>query len=156
MSVKLIAVGRNMPTWVNTAFTDYAKRLPSEFKLELIELKAEHRGKNDSIPAIIKRESENLMAAIPSDHYTIALDERGQQWSTHELAERLNDFRLQSRKICLLVGGPDGLSDQCRQQADSLWSLSKLTLPHPLVRVIIAEQLYRAWSILCKHPYHRD
>lgn len=156
MSIKLLAVGRNMPDWVNTAYHDYAKRLPAELKLELTEIKAEHRGKNDSIPGIIKRESEHLMNAIPADHYVIVLDERGQQWSTQDLAQRLKDLRLQSRKICLLIGGPDGLSESCRERADSLWALSKLTLPHPLVRVIIAEQLYRAWSILCKHPYHRD
>ena len=88
-----------MPDWVDTAFNEYAKRLPAEFKLELTEIKAEHRGKNDSIPAIIKRESDNLMQAIPPDHYTIVLDERGQQWSTHELAQRLENFRLQSRKL---------------------------------------------------------
>ncbi|MDQ2994927.1 MAG: 23S rRNA (pseudouridine(1915)-N(3))-methyltransferase RlmH [Pseudomonadota bacterium] len=156
MSVKLIAVGRNMPDWVNTAFSDYVKRLPSDFKLELTEIKAEHRGKSEAIAPIIQREGEKLLAAVPSGHITIALDERGQQWSTQELANRLHAYRLDSRKICLLIGGPDGLSDQCREQADSIWSLSKLTLPHPLVRVMIAEQIYRAWSILNHHPYHRD
>lgn len=155
MAVKLLAVGRNMPQWVDDAFHDYAKRLPAEYALDLIEIRPEPRGKNDNIPKIIDREGEKILNAVPDQHTVIALDERGTSWNTLQLAAQLKRWREDQLKICLVVGGPDGLSDACRQKAQQIWSLSPLTLPHPLVRVIIAEQLYRAWSILTHHPYHR-
>lgn len=155
MAVKLIAVGRNMPEWVNTAFADYAKRLPPEFALELVEIRPENRSKNDNIAKIIEREGEKLLAAVPPQHTLIALDERGSAWNTPQLAKQLQAWREEQAKLCLIIGGPDGLSAACRQRANYTWSLSALTLPHPLVRVIIAEQIYRAWSILTHHPYHR-
>jgi len=155
MAIKLLAVGRNMPTWVTQAYQDYAKRLPSEFALDLVEIKPENRSKNDNIPKIIEIEGTKLLNAIPPQHTVITLDERGVSWSTQQLATRLQDWREEQRKVCFIIGGPDGLSDACRERADTIWSLSALTLPHPLVRVIIAEQIYRAWSILTNHPYHR-
>lgn len=155
MAIKLLAVGRNMPDWVNESFADYVKRLPPEFALELVEIRPENRGKNDNISKIIEREGEKLLAAVPAQHTVIALDERGTAWNTPQLAKHLQSWREEQVKLCLMIGGPDGLSEACRQRANYTWSLSALTLPHPLVRVIIAEQIYRAWSILTNHPYHR-
>ncbi len=155
MAIKLLAVGRNMPAWVSQAYQDYAKRLPPEFALDLQEIKPEIRSKNDNISKIIEIEGGKLLSAIPVQHTVIALDERGVSWSTQQLASQLQQWREDQRKLCLMIGGPDGLSQACRERADTLWSLSPLTLPHPLVRVIIAEQIYRAWSILTHHPYHR-
>ncbi len=155
MAIKLLAVGRNMPAWVNHAFQDYAKRLPPEFALELLEIKPENRSKNDNIAKVIEIEGTKLLSAIPPKHTVVALDERGVSWNTQQLADQLQHWRENQQKLCLMIGGPDGLSDTCRQKADQLWSLSALTLPHPLVRVIIAEQIYRAWSLLTNHPYHR-
>jgi 23S rRNA (pseudouridine1915-N3)-methyltransferase len=155
MAIKLLAVGRNMPEWVNQAYADYAKRLPPEFSLDLREIRPENRGKNDNIPKIIEAEGKKILAAIPPQHKLIVLDQRGKAWNTDQLAEHLKHWREEQVKLCLIIGGPDGLSEACRQKADYTWSLSSLTLPHPLVRVIIAEQIYRAWSILTHHPYHR-
>jgi 23S rRNA (pseudouridine1915-N3)-methyltransferase len=155
MAIKLLAVGRHMPAWVNEAFDDYAKRLPPEFSLELLEIRPENRGKNDNIAKIVEREGEKLLNAVPPQHTLIALDERGTAWNTQQLAKQLKTWREEQHKLCLIICGPDGLSETCRQKAHQLWSLSPLTLPHPLVRVIIAEQIYRAWSILSNHPYHR-
>ena len=155
MGVKCVAVGRNMPTWVNQAFADYNKRLPPELAIDMIEIRPEYRGEPGASPQLIEKEGQKILAAIPPHHRVIALDERGKAWNTLQLAEELKNWRENQDKICLLIGGPDGLSDACRQRADRLWSLSPLTLPHPLVRVIIVEQIYRAWSILTHHPYHR-
>lgn len=155
MAIKLLAVGRNMPAWVTQAYQDYAKRLPPEFALDLVEIKPENRSKNDNIPKIIEIEGGKLLNAIPAQHTVITLDERGVSWNTQQLATQLQQWREDQRKLCFIIGGPDGLSTACRERADTLWSLSALTLPHPLVRVIIAEQIYRAWSILTNHPYHR-
>ncbi len=155
MAIKVLAVGRNMPNWVDEAFQDYAKRLPSDYALNLVEIRPEPRGKNENIPKIIEREGEKLLDAIPEHHTVIVLDERGTAWNTQQLAKQLKTWREEQLKMCLVIGGPDGLSDACRKRAHSIWSLSPLTLPHPLVRVIIAEQIYRAWSILNNHPYHR-
>ncbi len=155
MAVKLIAVGRNMPDWVNEAFHDYVKRLPAEYAIDILEVRPEIRGKNENIAKIIEREGEKILKAVPDQYTIIALDERGTPWNTQQLATQLKQWREEQKKICLVIGGPDGLSDACRQRAHQIWSLSPLTLPHPLVRVIIAEQIYRAWSILTHHPYHR-
>ncbi|MBX9587461.1 MAG: 23S rRNA (pseudouridine(1915)-N(3))-methyltransferase RlmH [Gammaproteobacteria bacterium] len=155
MAIKLLAVGRNMPNWVNEAFQDYVKRLPTEYAIDILEIRPEVRGKNENIAKIIEREGEKILKAVPDQHVIIALDERGTSWNTQQLATQLKRWREEQMKICLIIGGPDGLSDACRQRAQQIWSLSPLTLPHPLVRVIIAEQIYRAWSILTNHPYHR-
>jgi 23S rRNA (pseudouridine1915-N3)-methyltransferase len=155
MRVHLLAVGRRMPAWVEAAYSEYARRLPPECRLELREISPGQRGKNADTARAIADESARLLAAIPKDARVLALDERGAQWSSQELASRLGDWMRGGRDVALLVGGPDGLAPQCLARAESKWSLSKLTLPHPLVRVLLAEQLYRAWSILARHPYHR-
>lgn len=155
MKIHLLAIGVRMPDWVKTAYAEYAVRLPRECMLNLLEIAAGQRGPHADVARIVRTEGERLLAAVPTGSRLIALDERGQQWSTAELAERLAGWLREGRDLSLLVGGPDGLDAACRNRAEGLWSLSRLTLPHPLVRVVVAEQLYRAWSLLHHHPYHR-
>ncbi len=144
-----------MPAWVETGFKDYAKRLPRDFSVEVVELPLGPRGKNASIEKAIAKESAAMLAAIPDGDKVIALDVKGKPWSTEQLSEKLADWRMDGNNYSLLIGGPDGLSAECLQRADVRWSLSALTLPHPLVRIVLIEQLYRAWTILNNHPYHK-
>ena len=155
MKVRLIAVGTKMPDWVQTGINEYAKRLGNELKLETVEIPLGHRGKNTDINKAIANESKQMLDAVGADDWVVALDERGAMWDTQALAGHMADWRMEGRTISLLVGGPDGLSDPCRQRAQQTWSLSRLTFPHPVVRIILAEQLYRAVSVLKGHPYHR-
>ncbi|PIE82988.1 MAG: 23S rRNA (pseudouridine(1915)-N(3))-methyltransferase RlmH [Candidatus Contendobacter odensis] len=155
MKIHLLAVGRRMPAWVQTAYTDYTERLSRECTLHLIEIPAAKRGNHPGLARLIHAEGVRLLNAVPTGSRIIALDERGQEWSTAQLAKKLSSWLNDGRNPCLLVGGPDGLAPDCRERAECCWSLSKLTLPHPLVRVVIAEQIYRAWSLLHNHPYHR-
>jgi 23S rRNA (pseudouridine1915-N3)-methyltransferase len=144
-----------MPGWVETAYLEYAQRMPRECSLHLVEIEPGHRGKGAS-PAVARRaEGDRLLSAIPKGAQVWALDQRGKSMSTENLAQALAGWMDDGRDVALLVGGPEGLADACRQRADRLWSLSPLTFPHPLVRVLLAEQIYRAWSILKGHPYHR-
>lgn len=144
-----------MPAWVEEGFAEYARRLPPEVALRLVEIPAVSGAKKDGRARILQREAERLLAAIPGQALTLALDVSGQLWTTEELARRLSAWMGTGRDVALLVGGPEGLAPACLELASERWSLSRLTFPHPLVRVIVAEQLYRAWSILRKHPYHR-
>lgn len=144
-----------MPTWVTQAYTEYASRLTGSVVLELKAIAAEKRGKKASIDKLCELESNKLISAIPKGDYVIALDVQGKSWSTEQLAGQMEGWMMSGRNISLLVGGPEGMSTRCRQRADQLWSLSALTFPHPLVRVVLSEQLYRAWSITQNHPYHR-
>ncbi|WP_353411243.1 23S rRNA (pseudouridine(1915)-N(3))-methyltransferase RlmH [Pseudoteredinibacter isoporae] len=155
MRTRIIAVGTKMPAWVETGFKDYAKRLPRDFPVEVVELPLGPRGKNASIEKAIAKESEAMLAAIPEGDKVIALDVKGKPWSTEQLAGKLAHWRMEGDNYSLLIGGPDGLSAECLQRADARWSLSALTLPHPLVRIVLIEQLYRAWTILNNHPYHK-
>ncbi|MFO1425056.1 MAG: 23S rRNA (pseudouridine(1915)-N(3))-methyltransferase RlmH [Candidatus Competibacteraceae bacterium] len=155
MKIHLLAVGVRMPEWVEKGYAEYAGRLPRECALRLLEIPPGRRGSHADVARIVHAEGERLLAAVPAGSRVIALDERGQQWSTVELAGRLAGWLGEGRDVSLLVGGPDGLDADCRARADALWSLSRLTLPHPLVRVVVAEQIYRAWSLLRNHPYHR-
>jgi len=155
MIIRILAVGTRMPSWVMEGFQDYAKRFTSGCTLQLCEMPAEKRAKNADIPRIIERESEKLLAAIKPDHHVIALDVKGRAFSTDELATELKHWQTDGRHVDFLIGGPDGLSSTCLQTAHEKWSLSPLTLPHPLVRILLAEQLYRAFSLLQNHPYHR-
>ena len=155
MKIHLLAVGTRMPDWVKTGYAKYAGRMPRECALNLIEIPVGPRGQHPDIARIVRVESERLLAAVPSGSRLVALDERGQESSTVELAGQLAGWLREGRDVSLLVGGPDGLDAACRDRAERLWSLSRLTLPHPLVRVVVAEQLYRAWSLLHNHPYHR-
>lgn len=155
MKVKLIAVGTKMPNWVEQGYQEYAKRLPREFSLELVEIPPGNRGKNADIERAIRKEGELMMAKIhPSDH-VVALEVLGKPWSTEQLAEQAERWKMSGQDVALLVGGPEGLAQECKQRANQQWSLSPLTLPHPMVRIILSEQIYRAWSLLQGHPYHR-
>ncbi len=155
MNILLISIGNRMPRWVQDGYAEYAKRLPVECSLQLLELPLARRGKGVDLARALRDEGERMLKALPRDSLVVALEVNGKAWSTEQLSTKLNDWMGGGRDVTLLLGGPDGLAASCRQRADLLWSLSPLTLPHPLVRVLVAEQLYRAWSILRNHPYHR-
>jgi 23S rRNA (pseudouridine1915-N3)-methyltransferase len=155
MRILLLAVGQKMPAWIEQGYQEYAQRMPAEARLELKEIAPGKRGKNADIKRIIEDEGQRLIAAIPRSAHIVVLDVEGRGHSTEQLAQRMDDWMHSGQEICLLVGGPEGLSAECRALAHEKWSLSPLTFPHPLVRVILAEQLYRAWSVLRNHPYHR-
>ncbi|MEB4589373.1 23S rRNA (pseudouridine(1915)-N(3))-methyltransferase RlmH [Candidatus Thiothrix sp. Deng01] len=155
MRIQLLAIGSKMPGWVNEGTQEYASRMPPHCPLLIREIAAEKRTKNSDLQRIRQLEGEKLLAAVPSGDLVVALDVRGRQWPTEELARQLDKWMMSGRDVSLLVGGPEGLSQGCLQRAEQSWSLSLLTFPHPLVRVIVSEQLFRAWSILANHPYHR-
>ena len=155
MRIRLIAAGTRMPDWVEAGFADYAQRLPRELQLELAEIAIPARGKNADIARLRQAEGEKMLKAAGADARVIALDLRGRMLDTADLAHAVRQWQLDGRDCCLLIGGPDGLSPACLARAESSWSLSRLTFPHALVRVMVAEQLYRAWSVLAGHPYHR-
>ena len=143
-----------MPAWVTVACTEYGKRLPRNW-LKIIEIPLGTRHHAKSVNTAIAREGEQLLAAINERDKVIALEVKGTPWSTQELSEQLASWQMQGNNISLLIGGPNGLSSKCLAQTQQQWSLSPLTLPHPLVRIVLVEQLYRAWSILRNHPYHK-
>ncbi len=155
MRLSIVAVGSKMPAWVEQGVQDYAVRMPRELKLQWREIPLAKRGKDNNAQLLCRREGEQILKAVPEGDKVIALDVLGVSWSTEELARKLNDWQMSGHNYSLLIGGPDGLSPQCLARASQQWSLSKLTLPHTLVRVLLAEQLYRAWTITVKHPYHR-
>lgn len=144
-----------MPAWVMDGFNEYAKRMPPELRVDVVELPLGHRSKSQSPRKAIAQEGIAMMKAIPDGDTVIALDMRGKAWSTEKLASQLTDWQQSGRNCSLLIGGPDGLAKECIERANQSWSLSSLTLPHPLVRIILMEQLYRAWSINAGHPYHK-
>jgi 23S rRNA (pseudouridine1915-N3)-methyltransferase len=159
MRVRLLSVGRRMPHWVHEGFREYARRLPTECALELTEIEPGRRPRGSASAAELERirndEGERLLRIVAPRDRIIALDVRGTPWSTEQLADALAGWMRDGRDPVLLVGGADGLSDECLRRAERRWSLSPLTFPHQLVRVILAEQLYRAWSLINRHPYHR-
>jgi len=155
VKLQLIAVGGRMPGWVDQGYQEYARRMPRECQLMLREIPARPRGKHAAIEPLLKREAEQILAAIPRGHGVIALDVNGKAWNTEQLSRQLADWMASGRDYSLLIGGAEGLHSDCLARADLRWSLSPLTFPHPLVRVIVAEQLYRAWTLLRHHPYHR-
>ncbi len=155
MQINLIAMGQKMPHWVNEAYADYAKRLPTHFALHLIELPSKKRLKNSPIGPILAEEARLIEKAIPPLQEVIALDRLGKNISTQELANHLQTYQDRNQSMSLIIGGPEGLDATLLKKADKIWSLSALTLPHPLVRVLVAEQIYRAFTILTNHPYHR-
>jgi 23S rRNA (pseudouridine1915-N3)-methyltransferase len=153
--IQLVCVGNKMPGWVSAGYAEYAKRMPRECELKLREIAPGQRGKNAGPARAIAEEGEKMQAAIPAGDRVVALDLSGTEWSTPELSTALARWLADGRNVSLLVGGPDGLAPPCLAQADERWRLSALTFPHPLVRIVLAEQLYRAWSLLHNHPYHR-
>jgi len=144
-----------MPAWVETGCDEYRKRLQGAFTLKLIEIPLAHRSKSADSAKAIRDESTALLAAIPAQDTLIALDLRGKHWSTEDLSRKMAQWRMDGKNLSFLIGGPDGFDERCMQRAQECWALSALTLPHPLVRVVLYEQLYRAWSLLNNHPYHR-
>ena len=144
-----------MPDWVEKACTEYMKRMPREASVDIIEIKPDKRasGKNSSV--VQEAEAARILEAVGKD-LLVVLDERGQEVTTHQLAQRMETWLSSGRDIALVIGGADGLDPMLKQKADWLWSLSKLTLPHGMVRVILTEQLYRAWTVIQNHPYHRE
>ncbi len=156
MIIYLVAVGTNMPQWVKTGFEEYAGRLRNDVELKLIEIPALARKKNADIKKISKEEGEKLLKAIPKNCFIVGLDVIGKEMTTPELSKRLENWMQLGQDVALLVGGPEGFSPEVKALFQQSISLSKLTLPHPMVRVIIAEQLFRAWSIINNHPYHRE
>ena len=155
MRLLVVAVGQRVPDWAQTAWDDYAKRLPPELKLELKAVKTEPRG-SKTIATLMAAERERIEAAIPKGARVVALDERGTTLTTNALAARLKAWPLENDAVALVIGGPDGLDPAFRQAAHERIRLSDLTLPHAMVRVLLVEQLYRAWSINAGHPYHRE
>jgi len=153
--LRIIAIGTKMPDWVDDGCNEYLKRLPSALNLEIIELPLGQRGKGADINRAIQREGEAMLKAIGEQDHVIALDVLGKPWSTGQLAEKLQQWQLSGDNFSLLIGGPDGLAPECLKRANSKWSLSALTLPHPLVRILLVEQIYRAGTINSGHPYHR-
>lgn len=155
MRVRLLAVGTRMPDWVTRGVEEYRKRLPRDFALEIEEISPGARGKNADTRRAMALEAERLRARLKGDEHRVALEVGGKAWSTEQLAEQAERWRFEGRDVALLVGGPEGLDPSLSAQADQRWSLSPLTLPHPLVRILLAEQLYRAWTLMVGHPYHR-
>ncbi|MCL5041739.1 MAG: 23S rRNA (pseudouridine(1915)-N(3))-methyltransferase RlmH [Gammaproteobacteria bacterium] len=155
MRIRLISVASRMPRWVEQGYQEYAKRMPPELPLELVEIPLSNRGKNADVARLMKREGEQMLAATQPGERIVTLEVNGREWSTETLAEQLDNWRLDARTVNLMVGGPEGLAEPVRQASEQRWSLSPLTLPHPLVRILLAEQLYRAWTILNRHPYHK-
>lgn len=150
----VVAVGHRMPPWIDAGFAEYAGRMPRAMKLELIALKPAPR--SGGARRAIDSEGARILAAVPTGCAIIALDERGAAFTTAELAQRLQRWRQSGRNIAFLIGGADGLAEGVKKSSDAVWSLSRLTLPHGMARVLLAEQLYRAASILHNHPYHRE
>ena len=145
-----------MPSWVVEGYREYTKRLPRECSLQLVEIPPAKRHKSLSAKQARQQEGQAILAALPKDCSVVALDVRGKPWSTETLAAQLDNWLVSGRDVALLVGGPDGLSDACLERADQRWSMSMLNYQHPLVRIVLAEQLYRAWTITTGHPYHRS
>ncbi len=155
MKLTLLAVGQKMPQWVSDGYQEYARRLPRDCSLNLIEIAPAKRGKTSQPQQWMQEESKRILSHIDTSDHVVALDVVGKSWNTPELADNLATWQQQGSDVSLLIGGPDGLDPACLKRANQRWSLSPLTLPHPLVRVLLAEQLYRAWTILQNHPYHR-
>jgi 23S rRNA (pseudouridine1915-N3)-methyltransferase len=156
MRIAVISASNRQPDWVQAGFHNYARRLRGRCAVTLTEIPLARRAKTASSAQLRAREGERMLAAVPRDAHVVALDETGHAWNTGELKERLRRWIEAGRPVALLLGGPDGLAADCLDRAAERWSLSPLTLPHGLVRIVVAEALYRAFSLLENHPYHRD
>jgi 23S rRNA (pseudouridine1915-N3)-methyltransferase len=156
MLIRLLAVGTRMPGWVSEAVAEYARRMPAEIRVEWREIRAEPRSGTGDPARWMAREGERIRAALPPNAWVVALDEHGKNLDTRAFALRLQSWQREARPVAMLIGGPDGLDPGLKSEARESIRLSSLTLAHPLVRVVLAEQLYRAWSLLAHHPYHRE
>jgi len=155
LKLRILSVGHKMPDWVESACSEYLKRMPREASVEIIEIKPDKRASGKNAEVVQEAEAKRILEAAGKD-YLIALDERGQEVTTVQLAARMETWLTSGRDIALVIGGADGLHASVKSRADWLWGLSKLTLPHGMVRVLLAEQLYRAWTVIQHHPYHRE
>ena len=155
MEIHLLAIGTRMPGWIDEGFEEYSRRLGRDCRLVLKALPSPRKSKSQDSAGVKQQEGELLLAAIPDDAYTIALDEHGKMHDTVAISRKLGDWFEQYRRVAVLIGGADGLSAECLAACKERWSLSRMTFPHSLVRVIVAEQIYRAYSVLNNHPYHR-
>jgi len=156
MHIRLIAIGDRQPPWVDDAFGAYSGRFPREWKFRLDSIATARRTKNDKSNQAMVAESEQLLAKLKPNEQVVLLDERGKQLTSQLLADSVGNWQADGRDLSFVIGGPDGVSDECRSRADFIWSLSSLTLPHGLARVLYVEQMYRAWSLQMGHPYHRE
>lgn len=157
MKINLIAVGKKMPGWVEQGSQEYQKRLPRNFDLVITEVPLAKRTRaTTDVARLCDTEGKALLNAVSPGQYVIALDVKGKALSTEAMAGRMQMLMEEGRDVAMLVGGPDGLAPQCLEKADEIWSLSALTMPHTIVRIVVAEQIYRVWSVLAGHPYHRD
>jgi 23S rRNA (pseudouridine1915-N3)-methyltransferase len=155
MNLRVVALGHRMPAWVTAGWDEYARRLPREFALELVALKPESRESGKPVARLLAAEAVRIAAACKGA-LTVALDERGRAWTTRDLADRIARWRDDARDVAFVIGSADGLADAVKRDAQAVVAMSAMTLPHALVRVLLAEQLYRATSLLAGHPYHRD
>ena len=156
MKLIIVAVGHKMPDWITTAFNEYAKRMPREAKLELLEIKPEPRSAGKTTAQIMEAEARRILAVLPKNCRHIALDEHGAQHTTRQFAAHMQDWMSAGQDVAFIIGGADGLHESVKQIAHQLLAMSTFTLPHALVRVLLAEQLYRAHSLMHNHPYHRE
>ena len=156
MKLFIVTVGHKMPDWITTGYNEYAKRMPREAKIELLEIKPEPRTTGKNTLQIMEAEAQRILNALPANCRKIALDERGATPTTKQLAAQLKDWMGEGRDVAFIIGGADGLHDSVKQASGQLMSLSAFTLPHAFVRVLLAEQLYRAHSLMHNHPYHRE
>lgn len=155
MHIRLLAVGDRQPAWVDDAFGIYSDRFPREWKFRLDTIATVRRSKNDKSRQAMDSEGEKILGKLNAGELVVLLDERGKQFTSKGLATKLAEWQSDGRDLCFVIGGPDGVPDACRRNAHFTWSLSELTLPHGMARVLLAEQLYRAWSLQSGHPYHR-
>lgn len=155
MKLRILSVGHKMPDWVEAGCKEYLKRMPRELTMEILEIKPDKRASGKNSLQVQEAEAKRILEAAGRD-YLVALDEHGQEVTTLQLADRMQKWLGDGRDVVLVIGGADGLHPDVKARADWLWSLSKLTLPHAMVRVLLAEQLYRGWSVLNNHPYHRE
>ena len=155
MRLRVVALGQRMPAWVDAGWDEYARRMPPELPVELVALKAERRDRGRTAAQILAAEAVRIAAACRNAS-VVALDERGEPWTTRVLADKLARWRVEARDVAFVIGSADGLAESVRRGASATFSLSALTLPHGLVRIVVAEQLYRAVSLLSHHPYHRE
>jgi len=156
MKLLIVSVGHKMPDWITAGFNEYAKRMPREARIELLEIKPEPRTTGKTTAQIMEAEAQRIIAALPQSSLRIALDERGAQPTTKQLAAQMQDWMRAGRDVAFIIGGADGLHESVKRAAQQMMALSSLTLPHAMVRVLLAEQLYRAHSLLHNHPYHRE
>jgi len=156
MRVQVVAVGTRMPGWVEAGVEEYSRRLPRQLKPDWNEIPLPRRGNEGDASKLRQREAELILKKLSPSEKVVALEVDGKPWSTTDLAARLETWQMEGDDIAFLIGGPDGLAPSCLERADLRWSLGAITLPHPLVRIILAEQLYRAWTITVNHPYHRE